>query len=80
MIDHGFIEIRHKGEPVKRDGFAGNMKGIPVAIEHNSDGSVTVCKEIADAIFDDSRVPLEIRKYFDTTPVFLRIAESLDPK
>lgn len=73
MSDQGFQEIRYKGKRVKRDGFTGKMKAISVAVEHNADGSVTVCKEIADSIFDDERIPQETRKYFDTTPLFVKL-------
>lgn len=54
-------------------GYTGSIRAIPVAVEHNSDGSVTVCKEIADSIFGDERVPAEIRRYFDTTPLLVRL-------
>ncbi len=66
-----FDEIRYKGKPVKRDGYASkNFKAIPVAIEYNGDGSVTVCKEIADAIYNDTSLPNTIRDYFKPSEGF----------
>lgn len=61
-------EIRYKGKPVERDkGFTGTITTVAVAIEHNADGSVTVCKEIADEIYKTRRVPKRIRNYFKPT-------------
>lgn len=50
------------GEP---EGYTGGYVAKPVAVEHHSDGSVTVCKEIADEIWGDTKhTPLKIREYF----------------
>ena len=65
MGEPGFREINHHGKPVQRDGFtAKSFKAVPIAVEHHSDGAVTVCREIADQIHNDKRVPDEIRKHF----------------
>jgi len=77
MTDHGFQKIYYRGKEVKCDGFTGKMKAISVVIEHNADGSVTVCKEIADQIFNNKRVPAAIRKYFDTTPLLQKIGDEM---
>lgn len=72
-----FDEIRYKGKPVKRDGYAANnFKAIAVAIEHNGDGSVTVCKEIADEIYTNGSVPEDIRNYFKPSDGFKFMSDS----
>lgn len=44
------------------DGFkAKSFKGIPIAIEHHADGSVTICKEIRDDIRNSAYVPQWIK-------------------
>lgn len=79
ITDMSFDEIRHKGKPVKRDGFAAkNYKTIMVAVEHNTDGSVTVCKEIADAIYNDQSIPEAIRNYFKPSEPFKFINDSFE--
>lgn len=40
---------------------ANSFKGIPVAIEHHRDGSVTLCKELIEEICFDKNVPLWIK-------------------
>lgn len=36
------------------EGFtAGSFMGVPIAVEHHGDGSVTLCKEIVDSIIND---------------------------
>jgi hypothetical protein len=61
----GFKDIHYHGKPVERDGLAAkSFKGIAVAIEHNSDGSITICKEICDEIHNDPKVPLYVRTIF----------------
>lgn len=70
-----FDEIHHKGKPVKRD-MTAQMKTIYVAVEHNPDGSVTVCKEIADAIYNDQSVPEVIRNYFKPREPFKFMSDS----
>lgn len=40
---------------------ANNFKGIPIAIEHHRDGSVTLCKELVEEICFDKNVPLWIK-------------------
>jgi hypothetical protein len=50
------------GEP---EGYTGSYAAKPVAVERHSDGSVTVCKVIADEIWGDTKhTPLKIREYF----------------
>lgn len=64
----GFDKITYKGKPSTPDkGFKGKLTTINVAIEHNADGSVTVCKEIADEIYNNKKVPKSVRNYFKPT-------------
>lgn len=66
-----FDKIYYKGKEMKHDGFAAkNFRAIPVAIEHNGDGSITVCKEIVDAIYADLEVPEHVRNYFKPSEGF----------
>lgn len=70
----GFEEIRYKGKEVKPDkGFSGKLTGIAIAISHNSDGSITVCKEIADDIYANKRIPKQIRNYFKPSPSIMEM-------
>lgn len=79
--DPGFKDIYYRDKRITPDGFPAKIAAIPVAVEHNSDGSVTVCKEIADLLFNDRRVPEEYRKHFDTSPLILKITgDALDEK
>lgn len=58
---------------MKRDGFIGTASTINVAIEHNSDGSITVCKEIADEIYANKHTPKIIRNYFKPSPSIMEM-------
>lgn len=49
---------------VTKDGVVGKLYGVSVAIEHNADGSVTLCKELVQELLEDKKVPLYIRKWF----------------
>jgi hypothetical protein len=64
-----FDEIHYKGKPIERDTTA-KMVSILVAIEHNGDGSVTVCKEIANDIYNDTSLSETIRNYFKPSEGF----------
>lgn len=58
-----FENIYYKGKKMKRD-TSTKLVGIAIAVDHNFDGSVTVCKEIADEIYANKRIPKRIRNYF----------------
>lgn len=72
----GFDNIYHNGKPVKRDEYAAkSFKTIAVAVEHNTDRSVTVCKEIADSIYGDPTIPEAVRNYFKPSEGFKFISD-----
>jgi hypothetical protein len=77
----GFKDIHYQGKPVERDGYtAKNYMAIPIAIEHNSDGSVTICKEICDEIYNDPKVPLYVRNMFKPTEsIFKMVSDKMEP-
>jgi hypothetical protein len=43
------------------DGHIGKLYGVTLAIEHNNDGSVTICEEVKQEILDDKDTPQWIK-------------------
>ncbi len=46
----------------KKDGVPAVVYGVTVAVEHNPDGSVTICKELVDDILADAETPEFVRR------------------
>lgn len=56
-------------KPTPSEGYtAKSYRGISVAVEHNSDGSVTICKEVVDEIQGSPRVPTWVKDILRTAP------------